>query len=78
MDLQKHINYIVDKINLEGSLYIHKIEEDNKWGNFKKKNIKKCLEGELYLDEKNQANKYRNKRTRQFSNIAISEWGKWI
>jgi len=70
MDLQQRYKYIVDKLNLQGSLYIHKIDQDRKWRNFKRKNIKKCIDGELYIDEKSQEDKYHNKRTRQFSNIA--------
>ncbi|MEX0999699.1 MAG: hypothetical protein WD000_07045 [Thermodesulfobacteriota bacterium] len=70
MNLEKHIRFVVDKLNLLGFLYIHKIDKDRKWRNFKRKNIQKCIDGELYFDEKSQENKYHNKRTRQFSNIA--------
>ncbi|MCH7949521.1 MAG: hypothetical protein IH875_03475, partial [Candidatus Dadabacteria bacterium] len=70
MDLEKHIKYIVDKLNLEGWCYIHETDRDRKWSNFINKNIYKCLDGELYFDGNSQTNKYHNKRTRQFSNIA--------
>lgn len=70
MGLPKHYQYIIDKLNLLGWLYIHKAEEDKKWRNFKNRNIKECLDEELYLAENSQKNKYYNKRVRQFSNLA--------
>lgn len=70
MDIHKHIKFVVDKLNLEGWLYIHETDRDRKWSNFINKNIDKCLDGELYFDGNSQKDKYYNKRTRQFSNIA--------
>ena len=70
MNLQKRFEYAVGKLNLQGFMYIHKMDEKTKWENFKKKKHKKCLEELLILEEKNQRNKYYNKRLRQFSNIA--------
>lgn len=70
MDLPKHYQYIIDKLNLQGRLYIHKIEEDKKWRDFKNRNIKECLNDELDLIENSQENKYYSKRVRQFSNVA--------
>jgi len=70
MDTQKHFNYIIDKLNLLGWIYIHKVEEDKKWRDFKNRNIKECLRDEFYLAENSQENKYYNKRVRQFSNVA--------
>ena len=70
MNLEKHIKFIVEKLNLLGPEYIHKIDRERKWAYFKEMNIEECLEKGLYVKNNSQYNRYHNKRTKQFRNIA--------
>ena len=70
MNVEKNIRFLVDKLNLLGPDYIHKIDKNIKWKDFENKNVEECIKDEIYLDEKSQHDKYFNKRTKQFSNVA--------